>query len=147
MEHHVGEQVYCSAEMFALYGAVIHCRLLVRVSIQFAPDAFERLYNLPCLASLCAFEGGMLAEVCQSSLAFLLVSRARLDSIAAVDHLALRWTLYDAKSVVKRVSVIHLFSACYSQWGDVFFSAKVHYYFQICKFCIVVCQFCCLVAV
>ena len=100
VEDDVGKQVHCSCDVLLQDGRVINRALLVGVGIQVAAHALQAVENVPRLASLGALEGDVLAEMRQPLLARLLVAGAGVYLVAAIHHLAIRWQMDDAESVV-----------------------------------------------
>ena len=100
VEDDVGKQVHGPCDVLLQDGGVIHRALLVGVGIQVAAHTLQTVENVPCLAAFGALEGDVLAEVSQAFLARLLVAGAGIYLVAAIHHLAIRWQVDDAESVV-----------------------------------------------
>ena len=100
MEDDVGKQIHGSCDVLLQDGGVIHCALLVGVGIQVAAHALQAVENVPGFSALGALEGDVLAEVSQAFLARLLVAGTGIYLIAAIHHLAIRWQVDDAESIV-----------------------------------------------
>ena len=100
VEDDVGKQVHGPCDVLLQDGGVIHRALLVGVGIQVAAHTLQTVENVPRFPAFGALEGDVLAEVSQALLARLLVAGAGIYLVAAVHHLAIRWQVDDAESVV-----------------------------------------------
>ena len=100
MEDDVGKQVHGSCDVLLQDGGVIHRALLVGVGIQVASHTLQTVEYVPGLSALGALEGDVLAEVSQALLTRFLVAGAGVYLIAAIHHLAIRWQVDDAESIV-----------------------------------------------
>ena len=100
VEDNVGKQVHSPCDVLLQDGGVIHRALLVGVGIQVTAHTLQTVEYVPRLAAFGALEGDVLAEVSQPLLARFLVAGTGVYLIAAVHHLAIRWQMDDAESVV-----------------------------------------------
>ena len=100
VEDDVGKQIHGPCDVILQDGGVIHRSLLVGVGIQVAAHALQTVENVPGFSAFGALEGDVLAEVSQTLLARLLVAGAGIYLVAAIHHLAVRWQVDDAESVV-----------------------------------------------
>ena len=100
VEHDVGEQVYGPRQMVFQNGCVVDGVFLVGEGIQVAPHALQTVEHVPGPPPGGAFESDMLAKVGQSLLTRKFVARARIDFIAAVDHLRIALQVNDSQAVI-----------------------------------------------
>ena len=70
VEDDVGEKVYGSGHMVVEDGCIVDGGLFCGVSLEVAPYALQAVENVPGSATNSSFEGGVLAEVCKSLLAW-----------------------------------------------------------------------------
>ena len=100
VEDDVGKQVHGPCDVLLQDSGVIHCSLLVGVGIQVAAHTLQTVENMPRFPAFGALEGDVLAEVSQALLARFLVAGTGVYLIAAIHHLAIRWQVDDAESVI-----------------------------------------------
>ena len=100
VEDDVGKQVHGPCDVLLQDGGVIHRSLLVGVGIQVAAHTLQTVEYVPGFSAFGALESDVLAEMRQALLARLLVAGAGVYLVAAIHHLAIRWQVDDAESVV-----------------------------------------------
>ena len=100
MEHNVGEQCHGAREVLLEDGGVVARVLLVGICVKTSAHLLQAVEDAPGAAPLRSLEGNVLAEVGQSLFARQLVAGASVYLIAAIHHLAIRWQVDDAESVV-----------------------------------------------
>ena len=101
VEDDVGEQFECACKVLLQEGRVHHRLLLVGEGVKVAPDILHAVEYVPGAASRGTLEQHVLHEVGQPGLVGLLVTRACINGITAIDHRRGRWGMDDAQTVGK----------------------------------------------
>ena len=91
MKHDVGEQVHRFGQMLFQEGSVKHRALLVGKRVQVASHTLQAVDDVQWSPSLCAFEGGVLAEVRHTLLIIKFMACSCGNAIATVNHRRTVW--------------------------------------------------------